>query len=71
MIERWAAHEIIFEGQTYKMSVIELTDGSVVRICPLSDEIHSTKFFNGCIRVAVRNARLHLLDRFPLTAHGK
>ncbi len=66
MIERWAAHEIIFEGRTYKMSVIELADGSVVRICPLTDEIHSTRFFNGCICVAVRDSRLQLLDQFPL-----
>lgn len=61
MIERWAAHEIVFQGRKYRMSVIELSGGSTVRIFPLTSETHSTTFFNGCIHVAVSDSRLVLI----------
>ncbi|MCM1348101.1 MAG: hypothetical protein NC338_01700 [Firmicutes bacterium] len=60
---RIAAHRITFNGETYRMSVIELdADGVTVRIYPLTNEIHSTIFFNGHIKVELTDGSLKVAE---------
>lgn len=52
-MERIAAHVITFQGINYHMSVLELTPEGCVKIYPLSEEIHSTRFISGHIYVSL------------------
>lgn len=55
---RIAAHKIIFEGKEYHKSVAEADHEGVVRIFPLTHEIHSTVFISGCVKIEVTGGQL-------------
>lgn len=52
-MERIAAHLITFRGKDHPMSVLEQMPDGTVRIYPLTEEIHSTRFISGHIYVTL------------------
>lgn len=59
-MERIMAHSIEFEGQTYRMHILELDDQGNVSLTPFEHETPNTRFINGHIRVTLRHSPLHL-----------
>ncbi len=62
-MERLMAHEIIYDGRHYRMSVIELDASGAIRIYPYTHEIHSTRFVNGSVEVTVSGNPPHLVAK--------
>ncbi len=59
-MKRIAAHLILFNGETYHLSIASIAaDGKTISITPLSHEVHSTVFINGCIEIWAMDGQLH------------
>lgn len=59
MIERILAHVIIYEGVEYPLHIAELTDAGEIKLYPFEQELHSTRFIPGRVKVSV-DAEGHL-----------
>lgn len=57
-MERYLAHKIVCDGKEYPLSIAELSDDRrSVRIYPYTEEIHSTAWVDGTLRITLVNGR--------------
>jgi hypothetical protein len=50
-VRRYAANEVIFNGEKLPLHVVEIKDGNVIRVFPLKGEPPFTIWIQGTIRV--------------------
>ena len=57
-VRRYAANEVIFNGEKLPLHVVEIKDGNVIRVFPLKGEPPFTIWIQGAIRVVKNNGML-------------
>ena len=57
-VRRYAANEVIFNGEKLPLHVVEIKDGNVIRVFPLIGEPPFTIWLQGTIRVVKNNCML-------------
>jgi hypothetical protein len=57
-LRRYAANEVIFNGEKLPLHVVEIKDGKVIRVFPLKGEPPFTIWIRGTIRVVKNNGML-------------
>ena len=60
-MQRIYAHRILFGGVVYEDHVAQLDDEGQLTFFPFEQEIHSTRFYSGTVRVSIDDKRNILL----------